>query len=126
MRPRGEPYRRNVEMTPRAPLADQPIDSRSHVISIGGSSDVTVAPELERCVRDLMLSGKSTIVADLTQAEELTPSLLGALIRAQRSLSWRNGRLLLVSEVPQVRQQLAAVGLRDLLDLDELRRLAGA
>ena len=111
-------------MTHGASIIDEAAGSRSHVVSIRGEVDVAVARELERRVRDLALAGKSTIVADISEAEELTPSLLGALIRAQRSLSWRNGRLLLAGTTQSVREQLALVGLPDLFELVEPSQLA--
>lgn len=98
-------------MSPLDTILDEPLGSRSHVVTLRGAIDVDAAREVERRLRDLALEGKRTIVADLSGAEELTPSLLGALIRAQRSLSWRHGRLLLVCDSSRVRQRLAVVGL---------------
>lgn len=42
-------------------------------------------------------SGKSALVVDLSELEEIEPSLLIALVRAQRRLSWRNGRFAVVA-----------------------------
>ena len=107
-------------------IVDEPLGVRTHLITLRGMIDVDVARELERRVRDLAMAGKRTIVVDLTALEEFTPSLLGALIRAQRSLSWRNGRMPLVCDSSHVRQRLTFVGLPhlfDLVDEGELARL---
>ena len=104
-------------------VLDEPLGSRSHIVTMRGAIDVDAAPELERRLRDLAMRGKRTVVVDLSDAEELTPSLLGTLIRAQRSLSWRSGRLLRVCESEMVRERLARVGLPDMFELVDVRRI---
>ena len=110
-------------MSPLDTILDEPLGSRSHVVTLRGAIDVDAARELERRLRDLVLEGKRTIIADLTDAEELTPSLLGALMRAQRSLDWRNGRLLLVCDSEHMRERLAMVGLPNLFEIVDARRI---
>ena len=99
---------------------------RTHLVTLRGMIDVDIAREFELRVRDLAMTGKRTIVVDLTALDELTPSLLGALIRAQRSLSWRNGGTPLVCDSSVRAGNLAFVGLPhlfDLVDVGELARL---
>jgi anti-anti-sigma regulatory factor len=57
------------------------------------------------------------VVVDISIVTDLTPGLLGVLIRAQRSVSWRNGRLVLVCEKVALLERLSSTGLTDVFDL---------
>jgi anti-anti-sigma regulatory factor len=92
---------------PDASIVDRPLGLRSHLFSVRGTVQVDTARELELQIRDVVLGGKSTVVVDLTEIDELSSGLIGALIRTQRSLNWRNGRLLLACESEAIRHQLA-------------------
>ena len=102
-------------MGPDASIADKPLGLRSHRFTIRGTVELDTARELEKKLRDLVLGGKSTIIVDLSEVAELGSSLIGVLIRTQRSLNWRNGRLLIACESAAIRHQLA-----DLNDIFEL------
>lgn len=101
-------------MDPDASIADKPLGQRSHRFTIRGTVEVDTARELEQRLRDVVLSGKRTVIVDLSHVEELGSSLVGVLIRTQRSLNWRNGRLLIACESAPIRDQLA-----DLSDIFE-------
>jgi hypothetical protein len=90
------------------PTPDAVIDVRE----VGSST----ARELERKLRDLILRGSSVVVVELPDDADLAAPLAGALLRAQRSLSWRNGRLVVVAPA-SVRDELAFMGLGEALDL---------
>lgn len=60
-------------MSPLDTILDEPLGSRSHVVTLRGAIDVDAARELERRLRDLALEGKRTIVADLSGAERSSP-----------------------------------------------------
>ena len=72
-----------------------------------------------RRLRDVVLDGKSTVIVDLSDVAELGSSLIGALIRTQRSLNWRNGRLLIACESAAIRHQLA--DLNDIFEFVDAR-----
>ena len=95
-------------------IVDKPLGLRSHRFTLHGTVELESARELEQRLRDVVLGGKSTVIVDLTDVGELGPSLVGVLIRTQRSLNWRNGRLLLACESAAIRHQLA-----DLSDIFE-------
>ena len=95
-------------------IVDEPLDRRSHRFTIRGTVDIDDARELERRLRDVVLGGKRTVIVELSRVDELSSSLVGVLIRTQRSLNWRNGRLLIACESETMRHQLA-----DLSDLFE-------
>jgi len=91
-------------------IVDEPLRRGSHRFTIRGHVEVDSARQLEQRLRDVVLGGKRTVVVDLTELTELTSSLVGALIRTQRSLDWRGGRLLVGCESAAIRRQLADLG----------------
>ena len=99
---------------PDASIVDEPLGRRSHRFTIRGTVDIDTARELEQRLRDVVLVGKSTVIVDLSGVAELGSSLVGVLIRTQRSLNWRNGRLLIACESAAIQHQLA-----DLSDIFE-------
>jgi anti-anti-sigma factor len=99
---------------PDARILDEPLGPRSHRFTICGAIDIDDARELEHRLRDVVLGGKRTIIVELSKVDDLGSSLVGVLIRIQRSLNWRNGRLLIACESQAIRHQLA-----DLNDLFE-------
>ena len=99
---------------PDASIVDEPLGRRSHRFTIRGTVEIDTARELEQRLRDVVLVGKSTVIVDLTDVAELGSSLVGVLIRIQRSLNWRNGRLLIACESAAIQHQLA-----DLSDIFE-------
>ena len=92
---------------PDASIVDTTLGGRSHRFTIRGTVEIDTARELEQRLRDVVLSGKSTVIVDLSEVAELGSSLIGVLIRTQRSLNWRNGRLLIACESAAIRHQLA-------------------
>lgn len=104
-------------------ITDRPLGPRSHLFSVRGAVETDTARELELQLRDVMLGGKTTVVVELTEITELSAGLIGALIRAQRSLNWRNGRLLLACESEAIRHQLADLdNIFELVDTRPQRR----
>ena len=97
-----------------ASIVDESLGTKSHLFTIRGAVELDTARELERRLRDVVLGGKRTVTVNLSEVEELSSSLIGALIRSQRSLNWRNGRLLIACESAAIRAQLA-----DLSDIFE-------
>ena len=106
-------------MAPDPSIADKPLGRRSHRFTIRGTVDIDTARELEQRLRDVVLGGKSTVIVDLTDVAELGSSLVGVLIRTQRSLNWRNGRLLIACESAAIRHHLA--DLSDIFDFVDPR-----
>ena len=106
-------------VAPDPSIADKSLGRRSHRFTIRGTVEVDTARELEQRLRDVVLSGKSTVIVDLSHLEELGSSLVGVLIRTQRSLNWRNGRLLIACESAAIRDQLA--DLSDIFEFVDVR-----
>jgi anti-anti-sigma factor len=104
---------------PDASIVDKPLGRRSHRFTIRGTVEIDTARELEQRLRDVVLGGKSTVIVDLSDVAELGSSLVGVLIRTQRSLNWRNGRLLIACESAAIRDQLA--DLNDIFEFVDAR-----
>ena len=99
---------------PDASIVDESLGRRSHRFTIRGTVEVDTARELEQRLRDVVLGGTTTVIVDLSAVAGLGSSLVGVLIRIQRSLNWRNGRLLIACESAAIQHQLA-----DLSDIFE-------
>src|SRR3954467_11357692 len=65
----GEATIRGVAPDPS--IADKPLGRRSHRFTIRGTVEVDTARELEQRLRDVVLSGKSTVIVDLSDLTEL-------------------------------------------------------
>jgi hypothetical protein len=65
--------------------------------------------DLEAPISDALATGKRAVVVDLSSLGALPPSVLDALGRARRRLSWRNGTLAVVCR-PELAGPLAPRG----------------
>ena len=72
--------------------------------------------QIETHLRDLIVRGNRVIMVELPHRARLDASLAGVLLRVQRSLSWRNGRLLVVAP-EEARRTLDFMGLTESLEL---------
>jgi len=105
---------------PDATIVDEPLGLKSHRFTILGTVDIDDARELERRFRDVVLGGKRTVIVELSRIDDLSSCLVAVLIRTERSLNWRNGRLLIACESETIRHQLA--DLNDLFEFVDERR----
>lgn len=71
---------------------------------------------LESHLRTLILRGNRVIVVELPYGDRLDASLAGMLLRVQRSLNWRNGRLMVIAS-DEARRTLDFMGLSESLEL---------
>jgi anti-anti-sigma regulatory factor len=71
---------------------------------------------LESRLRELILRGNRVIVVELPYGDGLDASLAGMLLRVQRSLNWRNGRLTVIAP-DEARRTLDFMGLSESLEL---------
>jgi anti-sigma B factor antagonist len=87
------------------------------VLILRGTIDATRAREAEALIRDSSGQPGSTLVIDISGADELTGALLGLLVRATRKLAWRNRRLVILCTQPELRRRLDMAGMDDLADV---------
>jgi hypothetical protein len=78
--------------------------------------DPQVVRQIEGRLRDLVLDGNRVIEVELVGVGGLHPSLAAMLLRVQRSLSWRNGRLIVVAS-EETRATLDRMGLAESFEL---------
>jgi hypothetical protein len=71
------------------------LDHRTQVITLLAEA-TSPDTDLEACIASAIARGKSGIVVDLSAVEEVEPRVVAALMRGNRRLGWRNGRLSLV------------------------------
>ncbi len=71
------------------------LDGRTQVVTLlaGATSHDT---DLEACISSGIAGGKTAIVVDLSAVDEVEPRVLAALMRGNRRLGWRSGRLSVV------------------------------
>jgi hypothetical protein len=71
---------------------------------------------LESHLRELIFRGNRVIVVELPDGGRLDASVAGVLLRVQRSLSWRNGRLKVVAS-GEARRMLDFMGVAESFEL---------
>jgi anti-anti-sigma regulatory factor len=82
--------------------------------------DPQVVRQIEGRLRDLILRGNRVIEVELEDIGSLNPSLVAMLLRVQRRLTWRNGRLLVVAS-EETRRTLDRMGLAESLEVVDPR-----
>jgi hypothetical protein len=88
----------------------------AHILIHADQIEPQAVREIETRVRELILRGHRVIVVELPDWGGLDASVAGMLLRAQRSVSWRNGRLIVVAP-EQARRTLDFMGLTDAFEL---------
>ena len=100
-------------MTEPRPISAPPV---ADVVIRAGEIEPEGARQLEGHLRELILRGNRVIVVELPYGEGFDASLAGMLLRVQRSLNWRNGRLTVIAP-EEARRTLDFMGLSESLEL---------
>ena len=79
---------------------EEAIDERTYLVELSGHVDFLDVKLLEHRLIDLSATGHTGIVLDLHDAGPIEEGFLVALLRINRRLGWRNGRLAVVDPVP--------------------------
>ena len=82
---------------------------------VEGELDIAAAPHFRRVVGDLMGTGVRTVTVDLSHAEFVDSSGLGALLWAEHRLRAVGGDLAVVNPSQAVRRIIEMAGLQELL-----------
>ncbi len=77
-------------------MSDEPIDAQTHLIELGGEVDLYTAPEFKERMVELIESGRTQIVVDLSQATFIDSTTLGVLVGGVKRLRPSGGALALV------------------------------
>lgn len=100
---------------PSLVISQEPVDPHTLVVAVEGRVDVDTTPEIDRCLRDAIESGRTRLVVDLSEATGLDSPMLRVLLRAYRRLRWRNGRFAVVCRDPEGCRLLEATGLDEMV-----------
>jgi anti-sigma B factor antagonist len=98
-------------------LSDEAIDADTQVVRAHGELDLYVAPEFKRRLAEIIETGKTRIVVDLTDAAFMDSTALGVLIGALKRLRVRGGALAVASEQPSILRILELTGMDQVLEL---------
>jgi anti-sigma B factor antagonist len=90
---------------------ERPLDGAPPVVGVSGEVDVYSAPKLKECLTDLLESGASTVVVDLSEVAFLDSTGLGALVEARAATSEAGGSLPLVCSQERILKLFTITGL---------------
>jgi anti-sigma B factor antagonist len=103
---------------------DEQVNATTQVVSIRGEIDLFTAPEFKGLIQSAIEAGRDLVVVDLTATTFIDSSSLGVLIAAHRRLKQRDGRLVVVCDVPAVLSTFKITGLDTVLDMASSREEA--
>jgi anti-anti-sigma regulatory factor len=89
----------------------------TQLIVVRGVVERDGAREIDYLVRHGAPDAPAELIIDLSETEEVTGALIGALLRASRRLAWRNRRLKIVCPQADLRGRLVIAGLDELADV---------
>ena len=89
----------------------------TELIVVHGVVDRDAAREIDLLVRRVASDPPTGVLIDISRVDEVNGALIGALLRASRKLAWRNRRLTIVCEHPDLRRRLEIAGLDELADV---------
>src|SRR4051794_16879855 len=93
------------------------VDGTTHHLVVRGPVDREAARQIDFLIRHGMWEPPARVVIDISQVEEVSGALVGALLRASRRLAWRNRRLTICAPRAAVRQRLEMAGLDELAEV---------
>ena len=96
---------------------DARVDGATHHLVVSGPIGRDAARQIDFLVRHGMWEPPTGVVIDISRVDEVSGSLLGALLRASRRLAWRNRRLTIVSSRREHWRPLQTAGIDELADL---------
>jgi anti-sigma B factor antagonist len=102
-----------------AELSSQQVDSETAVLRIGGEVDLYSTPQLKEEIRGLIETGVRHLVVDLSAADYLDSTALGALIGGLKRLREREGDLRLAGPRPRIRKVLEITRLVKVFEVRE-------
>ncbi|MBA2421124.1 MAG: STAS domain-containing protein [Thermoleophilaceae bacterium] len=102
-------------------IQDEEIDSTTHVIELGGEVDLYTAPEFKERLVQLIESGKTQIVVDLSQATFIDSTTLGVLVGGVKRLRPAGGSLALVCSDQNITKIFEITGLDRVFGIHETR-----
>jgi anti-sigma B factor antagonist len=109
---------------PKFELSEEPLDARTHVISVSGEIHVSTAPEFSRRLNDAIAGGKLAVVLDLSGVEFIDSTGLSVLLNGLRRVTRAGGRMAIVVTNPTVRRLFEITRLDSTFDILATREAA--
>ena len=104
---------------------EEPVDDKTQIVAVRGEVDIFTAPEFKTLISNAIEAGRDTVIVDLAEATFIDSSSLGVLISAHRRLGLRDGgRLIIASEVREVRKTFTITGLDSVFEIVDTREQA--
>jgi anti-sigma B factor antagonist len=104
--------------------ADEQVDESTHLVVVQGEIDIFTAPEFKARIGGAIDDGRTLVVVDIRGTTFIDSSSLGVLIAAHRRLTGREGRLVIVCDVPAVLNTFKITGLDAVLEIVRTREEA--
>src|SRR5215212_11337723 len=92
-------------------LSDHAVDSKTHVIELGGEIDLYTAPEFKERMAEIVDEGKTRVVVDLSQASFIDSTTLGVLVGGVKRVRPAGGALELVCTDENILEIFKVTGL---------------
>jgi len=89
-------------------IREHRLDDVVHHLEVRGTLSTQTSPELGRRIDGALASGVRWLIADLTDASEVSDEALAALVSAARELRSRRGELIVAGSQADVAERLAA------------------
>jgi anti-anti-sigma regulatory factor len=89
-------------------IREQRLDDVVHQLEVRGTLDARTTPELIRRVEGALAAGVRWLIADLTEAADVSDDALAALVQAARELRARRGELIVAGSPADVAGRLNA------------------
>ncbi len=105
-------------------IQDEEIDATTHVIELGGEVDLYTAPEFKERLVQLIESGKTQIVVDLSAATFIDSTTLGVMVGGVKRLRPSGGALALVCSDQNITKIFEITGLDRVFPIHETREEA--
>src|SRR5262249_2317313 len=87
------------------------------ILALSGTIHREEARVIDSLMRGVALAAAPRVTIDISGVDEGNGALLGALVRATRWISWRNGRVVIVCPREDLRRGLEVAGLDHLAEL---------
>jgi anti-sigma B factor antagonist len=100
---------------------------RCELVKATGRVDSNTAPDLEKIFNQVVESGKSNIVFDMSDVDFISSRGLWVLLETQKACKRGNGRMILVNVSEEMQQSLDLAGVKHFIDImDDLTAAVGS
>jgi anti-anti-sigma regulatory factor len=89
-------------------IREHRLDDVVHQVEVDGTLNEQTAAELARRIDSALAAGVRWLIADLTNATEVSDQALAALVNAARELRSRRGEMIVAGSPPEVAARLGA------------------